>query len=414
MKLSALTLCILLFGTGFAGITLKLNSAPVQEAGIGTNPAHFEFKVTADSTETVRVKVATSAGWYMENSDKEFVIGPGGVKYVDLFATIPESGSSDRYPIHLTFETSDKNYYYSGLYVEREGTGTSSTTQGSAQLELKSEYREISVKQGETQTLYFLIRNPGKEDLKNVLISGDISPRLDPEYPVSGFTVYAGETKTLPVKIRVPKDYPEGYYTLTLKAASGEKEASASVLLNVREKYSYAGSLSMTVVALEQYKEEDQVKGYQLVLRVKNNEITDISNVEVHVDGVPMDWEIEGDKLFGIKGSELKEITLRIKTDDFSRQKARISLVKDGEEIAFKELTLGGEEVGITGAFYVGGSLLVGLMVVGLVIAAFLYVRQKNQAAEEEEEEKTKNYLKQLVEQAKTDASTDEQIEHEL
>ena len=55
------------------------------------------------------------------------------------------------------------------------------------------------------------------------------------------------------------------------------------------------------------------------------------------------------------------------------------------------------------------------MLVVGLAaLGAFYYVRQKNLEKEEEEDQRTREYLKQLVEQAKEDAATDERIENEL
>ncbi len=405
---------IMLLGIGFSEIFVTLQSDPVQVAGDASNPAHYEFKVYATSTEEVEVEVSTAAGWYMSADDQHFTLGRGGVKYVDLFVIIPSSANSDKYPVYVTFKTPEKDYYYRGLYVQREEP-QNTQEHVKNQLELKSEYREITVKQGESQTLYFLIRNNGDTPLKNVLISGDVSQRLNPEYPVSGFTVFPHEKKVLPVKITVPKDYPVGYYEITLKAASGDLEDSDSVLLHVVEKYSYQGSVEMTMVSEDKLEEDGKTVGYEIVLKVKNNEVTDLNNVEVHVEGLPEGWEVEGDTVFSLKGSELRTIRIKIRTNDFSKQDVRIALVKDGEEIAAVDTVLAGERIGITGAFYVGGSFLLGILVAGLAVAgAFYYVRQKNIEKEEEEDMKTREYLKQLVEQAKADADTDEKIEKEL
>jgi uncharacterized membrane protein len=78
-----------------------------------------------------------------------------------------------------------------------------------------------------------------------------------------------------------------------------------------------------------------------------------------------------------------------------------VLLVKDNLVLTNTTITFSGAKAGLVGAFFFGGSLTVGLLIIVILILVLLYIRQKNIQADEAENLSRVGYLRELVEEAK-------------
>lgn len=262
-------------------------------------------------------------------------------------------------------------------------------------------YDEIVVRQGEFQDLKFLVRNEGKERLRNIVFEGNIPTSLDPEYPET-LDLDPNEMREIEVRITIPEDYPADEYEFIIKAGAGNTIKMADIIVEVKEGESLEDKLDLDLLLpWNPIKEEDNTIGYRLDFRITNRGMSDLHDVEFRFVDVPEGWDISGDESFDIQGYERKDIQIDIIPADFDERNINITLVKGNETITSQMISFAGYKVGITGFALMGGDLVIGILVIVILAIVLLYVRQKYGGEEAAEEEETKSYLEKLVEKSK-------------
>lgn len=264
-------------------------------------------------------------------------------------------------------------------------------------------YDEITVRQGEFQDLKFLVRNEGKERLRNIVFEGNIPTSLDPEYPET-LDLDPNEMREVEVRITIPEDYPADEYEFIVKAGAGNTIKMADIIVEVKEGESLEDKLDLDLLLpWNPIKEGDNIIGYRFDFRITNRGMSDLHDVEFRFIGVPEGWDISGDETFDIQGYERKDIQMDIIPADFDERDINVSLVKGNETITSQVITFAGYKVGMTGFALMGGDLVIGILVVVILSIVLLYVRQKYGKEEAVEEEETKSYLEKLVEKSKAE-----------
>ncbi|RLG20650.1 hypothetical protein DRN74_04995 [Candidatus Micrarchaeota archaeon] len=283
----------------------------------------------------------------------------------------------------------------------------------------------VTVRQGEEQNLRILVRNLGEEELKNIVISGDIPTAFDPQYPPV-FNLEAGQSKDLSIKIGVPADYPDGQKEFTITAASGNVESSTKVKVKIWKKFSYESMVSMRLIAMEPLKDEEgNVEGYKIRVNVENKGPTDANNLLFTLSDLPAGWSIENNEAFDLRAFQILDREIIIKASDFDEHKTELLLVKGSETVASLPLLIAGYKIGvystgITGMLFGGSStIMLGVLVFVILLLILLYIRQRNQLEDQlaivgakkrfekmieenppEEGENSIEYLKKLVREA--------------
>jgi len=419
--LKAAFITVLMTVVAMATLQVSLVSNAEQIVADSNGLAQFQFRTYASgSSEGVHFNVSTTAGYSLADQDANYQLGVNGVRYVTIYVNTPSSAyNGQEFPVTVTVRGDTSTYTFAGLNVKALYDGSDPVTTPE-DFQFKGDYRDVTVRQGEFQYLKFMLKNNGNTALKNILISGDISERFNPEYPSNGFTLYAHESKEITVKVTVPQDYPEGMYTMRLTAASGSNEATAEMDLYVAKRIEYVGKLDVKLVGLNKVIVDGQTTGYELIVRLKNMGTTDLNNVKASIQGIPSSWEILGDTSADVRSFEVKDITLRAMTTDFSQHQATVVVSKDNQELGSVAVTLSADtaqgDAGSsgTGFFFAGGSFLFGLLVIAVLALVLLYVRQRNKHEDDVEDVRTKNYLERLVDEAKRDAQKDDTLRREL
>ncbi len=359
--------------------------------------ADFEIQITNyDQAQNVLV-TADSKDVYTSISEPSFHLDTNKTKTIHVFGVTNGLGEGV-YLIKLNINGQVEN-----LAVNVQ--------EGVDALKLTSVYEEVSVMQGETQDLKFIIRNEGNERLRNIVIEGTIPEVLNPKYP-EPFDLDPNEVKELKIRITVPIYFPADEYELTVKAGSGNVITQADFILNIEGAEPLTDRLDMKLLLpWEPVKEETgKIIGYELSFRIKNRGISDLNNVEWKIEGLPEGWEVSGNEPFSIEGYETKTINLTIIPTSFSETPLNISLIKDDSVITKEQVVLAGYKIGMpTGMAFFGGSTLIGAVIIIALVIALLYIRSRNAEAEKIEEQKTRDYLEKLVEKAKKEAAKKKQ-----
>jgi uncharacterized membrane protein len=266
-------------------------------------------------------------------------------------------------------------------------------------IEIVPAYSYIRATQGDFVTLKFTVYNYGKSS-RSIIVDPESFPEdFNAEYP-EPFYLSAGESKTIKVKITVPLDYHSGVYSHKITVLSGEVKAdSGSFDLSVLKRSEFKNVVNIAAVELGGYIGDNGERGYNLMLRVDNRKDELITGIEIA--GFPLGWNVSGDTPFYIDANSVKDINIRVIPRDFDEHKLDILLVKDSINLANTTLTFSGTKAGLVGAYFFGGSLTVGLLIVVLLALAFLYIRQRNMQADETEKSERLDYLKNLVDEVK-------------
>lgn len=358
--------------------------------------AHFLIDVTNEGNETIDVS-AEVIGSELSTSfspmpGAEFSLGAGETETIHFFASTTKE---------------DKGTYDVPLYINgRQRLLAVKVIEGIDSLELHSAYEEITVAQGSTQELKFVAENIGDERIRNIIISGDISTRLNPDYP-SHFFLNPGEQRDTSITMEVPDDFPTGRYIYEITAASGDKVgATEEVIVNVVDSPPVKGRLRLRDLRWRGLVEDDETVGYKVTFEIENKGLMDIQDVEWEIEGMPEDWNVSGADTFDIDGGEIKQKTLEFNTQgDFGRETVKLSLFKDDVEITSREIVFRGDEIGVgIGGLVVGRLAPIQLGIgalVGLLIALVFYMKKTEGVGPR----RNSDYLKRLV---------DETIEREM
>lgn len=353
--------------------------------------ASFEVQITNNNANAETIFVTTDAETFVSISEPIFYLIAGESKTISVLAMT--NGLAEG--LHLIeLNVSDQTVK---LAVNVEETEQA--------LRFESVYDEIKVEQGEYQDLRFILRNEGNERIRNIVIEGTIPTSLDAEYP-SAIDLDANEIREIKVRITVPLDYPADEYEFIVKAGAGNVVAEDDVVLEVQETADLSDRLTTSVLMpWEAIKEDGTIKGYALTFKIKNNGISDVNNVNWKVTGMPESWKVTGTESFDIEGYDEKEVKITVIPTNFAETKVEFSLVKENEFISTEKVTFAGYKVGMnqTGMFLFGGSITTGLIIVALIVVALLFLRNKNAKSEEDEEQKTRKYLDELVKKAKAE-----------
>ncbi|MEM0372809.1 MAG: hypothetical protein QXO69_03170 [archaeon] len=365
-------------------------SAPVQLQTVSEGQV-ASFAVTVTNNEANQnVLITATSDIPVSLSDSAFYLASGESKTVNVFAVT--NGLTES--MHLIKLKVNSQEMYLAVSV-KEGTQS---------LIFNAVYDEVSAMQDEHQDLKFILRNEGKQRIRNIVIEGNIPESLSPKYPAP-IDLDANEVKEVKIRVTVPQDYPADSYDLVVKAGAGNFIAEASVILNVES----AGPLkdridTEVLLPWKAVKNDDGVAvGYNVTFRVKNLGINDINGITWAFAGLPEGWQINGNDSFNLEGYAQKDVSLTVIPKSFDDTKVNVSLMKGTEELAKQKLNFAGYNIGKapTGMFLFGGSTAVGVIIVIALVIALLYVRSKNASADEEEEKQTRDYLQKLVEKAK-------------
>ncbi|NYZ80204.1 hypothetical protein H0N95_03080 [Candidatus Micrarchaeota archaeon] len=284
-----------------------------------------------------------------------------------------------------------------------------SVKEGTQSLLLNSVYSEVSAMQDEHQDLKFILRNEGKERIRNIVIEGNIPFTLSPEYP-EPIDLNANEVKEIKIRITVPQDYPADAYDLVVKAGAGNFVVEAPIILNVESAGPFQDRIDTEVltpwVAIKN--DDGKAIGYNVTFRVKNLGITDLNGITWSFAGMPEGWDVSGNEQFSIEGYGQKDISLVVVPKSFDSSKVNVSFMKGDELLSKERLEFAGFKIGQapTGMFLFGGSTAVGVIIVLALVGALLYVRSKNAKGDDDEEVQTRDYLQKLVDKAKKEQST--------
>jgi len=387
MNCKFVAIFLLLVATALAWNPPALNiSAPVQVLTVNQGDvADYMITIKNQDTRAQNITLYAESDVPTSFSLKAFPMNPGEVRDVHLFAVT----NGIKEGVYL-IEVAISNDYY--IYDANFSVGV---FEGAAPLMLNSVYEEISLEQGDFKDLKFVLTNDGDEYVRNIVISGDISERLSPEYP-RVFDLAPGATADINVRIEVPRDYPAENYELTVRAASGSLEAEAKTKLAVKKEPILRSALDIQKAGVAQLKQNDSVVGYSLVLRVKNGAGRDIQDVDVVVENVT-DIVVSGQENFDIQRFETKDIELRLRTNNFNEQTAFVRLLKDDISLANATVVLSGSKIGMpTGMFYLGSSLTIGLMFLAVAVVVLLYVRERGKRMSVEAAARDEAYLTSL------------------
>lgn len=193
-------------------------SAPVQLKTVSEGQV-ASFAVTVTNNEANQnVLITTTSDIPVSLTESAFYLASGESKTLTVFA-VTNGLTESMHLIKLKINTQELN-----LAV--------SVKEGTQSLIFNSVYEEVNAMQDEHQDLKFIIRNEGKERIRNILIEGNIPETLSPEYP-EPIDLDANEVQEVKIRITVPQDYPDDAYDLVVKAGAGNFVVEAPIILNV-------------------------------------------------------------------------------------------------------------------------------------------------------------------------------------
>lgn len=374
-------------GTLLIGLAFALNiniPSQLQTVPRGQVADYSITILNLDEGQNVMITATSEAPISM--TEQTFFLEQFEEKTVHLLAVTNTLGES----MYLITIDINGQVYNLALYVD----------EGSPVLRFDAITDTIEATQGETQSIKFLIRNEGKERMRNIVIEGDIPKGLSPEYPIV-FDLAPNQMRQIEVNVSVPEDYPTDEYEVEVKAGSGNLVVEEDILIKIVGRESLEDKLVFDVLLpWEPVKEEENGNtiGYALTLRITNRGISDVSNVRFKFKGMPETWEITGDEDFNIEGYETKDIVLQIVPADFGEHEVNITLVRDAETITSQTILFAGYKVGTTtGMVIAGGDVFAGILVIVIIAVILLYVRQRSSDEEKKEEQETRAYLEDLV-----------------
>lgn len=361
-------------------------------------PAQYAIELFNDGSTQEDVKLSAESEMQVTFSDKEILMAPGESQTVYLFA-MTQGKEKGTYFIKLK-----ANDVMESLALN--------VNEGAPSLAIYNSYETITVPQRSSQKLKMVVRNTGTEEIENIVVKGDITEKLNPEYPDS-FDLDAGEEKEVNVLVEVPDGYPTDEYTFEITAGSGSLKASREIDLNIVESSPLKGRLKLEAVKpWEKLLREGEAVGYEVTFRTTNKGLTDLEDVEFKVTGLPEDWNVSGTEAFDIEGGEIVEKDLKFDTKgDFSEETVKVELVKDGKEITSQEMDFQGSNIGVAGTgLAIGGlgSALFGLVVLVAAVFVVLYVRETNLNKGTTKAKTDTKKLKRLVDEALKEGEEEE------
>ena len=381
MNLKYLITGLLIISTVFAlNVDIANQFETVQEGQV----ASYDVTVLNTGNPT-NVLITTDSELSVAVTEPLFHLDTGSSKTIKILAITNGLGEG---VYVIEFDVNGQEYKI-GLNVEEE----------SPVLSFESVYDDLSVSQGEYQDLKFILRNEGKERLRNIVIEGNLPQSFAAEYP-DPIDLDGETTKEIKIRINIPKDYPTDDYEYTIKAGSGNQIGNADVFMTIEGGSSVKDRLDVDVLLpWDSIKQEGTTIGYEITFRVRNRGISDINDVEWVLEGMPEDWEVSGNDEFSVGGYDTEDLVLKIIPTNFNDQVVNISFEKEGETIVTKKLTFAGHKIGFAGTGLVigGGSAIWGILIVVVIAFALMYVRNQNAKTDEDDEEQTREYLKQLV-----------------
>ncbi len=343
--------------------------------------------IISNTGSPVNVLVTTDSKLPVSVSEPLFHLGTNESKTIKVFV-ITKGAGEGVYAISLDVNGQE---YEVGVNVKEQ----------SPVLSFTPVYSDLTVVQGQYQDLRFILRNNGKERIRNIVIEGNLPESFKPEYPAP-IDLAGNEVKEVRVRIHVPSDYPVDDYEYSVKAGAGNQITTAPVYLKVDGLASVKDRLSVKVLLpWESIKDEGKTVGYKLTFRVRNRQIYDINDVNWVFTNLPEDWKVVGNDSFSVKGYETKDIELKVYPTSFNEQEVNVSFVKGDETITTQKIVFSGSKIGFSGTGLViggGSSSFWGVIFLIAIIGALFYVRNQNELREKQEEEETTEYLKKLVE----------------
>ncbi|MEM3411759.1 MAG: hypothetical protein QXK00_02765 [archaeon] len=282
-----------------------------------------------------------------------------------------------------------------------------------AAIEFHPVYTKIETMQGGYADIKFTVSNTGSSILDNIVIkmAGEIPGKVVPDTQV----IYLGprESKTVKFELYVGSEYPAGDYKVLGKIGYGNVSGYEEMIISVLPYSSLKGMLYLELSPADALKDDkNQTIGYLEVLKVYNPSDKVISNLKIQVDGAPADWIIRSLDQFTLKPGETKEIKLEIISSNFEEKVLNISVVKGTEKIVTKVLRVSGNQIGqITGFAILGGSWVVGLLLVVIFVLVLAYIRTKNNLLNEIDYLRTKNIFEKIIQDENVEGINEEEIQ---
>lgn len=159
--------------------------------------AKYAVKVTNDGSRQEQVDLSADSDINVGLSDNMLMLSPGESKTTWVLAS-PGGAGEGTYMIDLNVEGRSRSL---ALNVEK----------GASSLDLTNSYEEVTVEQGSSHEIKFIIRNVGKKEIENIVLQGDITDKFKPDYP-RPFDLDPRESREVSVLIKVPEGHPEGEY----------------------------------------------------------------------------------------------------------------------------------------------------------------------------------------------------------
>ncbi|MEM4222225.1 MAG: hypothetical protein QW097_02225, partial [archaeon] len=285
-----------------------------------------------------------------------------------------------------------------------------------AAIEFHPVYTKIETMQGGYADIKFTVSNTGSSILDNIVIkmAGEIPGKVVPDTQV----IYLGprESKTVKFELYVGSEYPAGDYKVLGKIGYGNVSGYEEMIISVLPYSSLKGMLYLELSPADALKDDkNQTIGYLEILKVYNPSDKVISNLKIQVDGAPADWIIRGLDQFTLKPGETKEIKLEIISSNFEEKILNISVVKGTEKIVTKVLRVSGNQIGqITGFAILGGSWVVGLLLVVIFVLVLAYIRTKNNLLNEIDYLRTKNIFEKIIQDENVEEGINEEEIQEI
>lgn len=264
-------------------------------------------------------------------------IGAGKTVGVDIPVTVLKTAVPNYYTISANIECKDSDglekSFIKNIYITIKN-GKEEVKKGAPVISLSTSDNYKVLKPDTEDNIKVVIKNTGESDAKDVRItvnSGlDASVGLTRGYTsdsVSAGDIKAGESKTVTIPIRVAKGFAPGLYELQISASykdgNNNEKTSNNMTMYVKgtEKKETTVKSDISLSTENNYSALKPDTESNLIVIVKNNGKTDVTNVKVNVIsgletsiGLTKGYTTDGIKVGKLKAGESKKVKVPVRT----------------------------------------------------------------------------------------------------
>ena len=256
---------------------------------------------------------------------------------VDIPVTVLKTADPNYYTISANIECKDSDglekSFIKNIYITIKN-GKDEGKKGAPNISLSTSDNYKILLPDTEDNIKVVVKNTGESDAKDVRISVnsglDASAGLTRGYTsdsISAGDIKAGESKTVTIPIRVSKGFAPGLYELQISAAykdsANNEKTSNNMTMYVKgtEKKESTVKSSVVLKTENNYTVLKPDTETNLIIIVKNNGKTDITNVKVNVIsgletsiGLTKGYTTDGIKVGKLKAGEEKKVKVPVRT----------------------------------------------------------------------------------------------------